>query len=158
LWRGDHVAIKQLVDDFGRYLYLPRLKDATVLLSAVRAGCALLTCEQDAFAYAESYDEAAQRYRGLRYGQHIAITDGDTGLLVRPEAARQQLNAETILHQPGDGNTGTATPPGPVLTPSPVPLPGPAAPPRPKRFHGTVTLDPARAGRDASKITDEVIT
>ncbi|HSX81183.1 MAG TPA: hypothetical protein VLQ80_21765, partial [Candidatus Saccharimonadia bacterium] len=36
--------------------------------------------------------------------------------------------------------------------------PGPAAPPSPRRFHGTVTLDPARAGRDASKITDEVIT
>ena len=31
-------------------------------------------------------------------------------------------------------------------------------PSRPRRFHGTVTLDPARAGRDASKITDEVIT
>ena len=23
LWRGDHVAIKQLVEDFARYLYLP---------------------------------------------------------------------------------------------------------------------------------------
>ena len=32
LWRGDHVAITQLVDDFGRYGYLPRLKDAAVLL------------------------------------------------------------------------------------------------------------------------------
>ena len=28
LWRGDHVAIKQLVEDFARYLYLPRLKDS----------------------------------------------------------------------------------------------------------------------------------
>src|SRR2546427_6148761 len=54
LWRGDHVTIKQLVDDFGRYLYLPRLKDAAVLLGAVRDGCALLTWEQDAFAYAEA--------------------------------------------------------------------------------------------------------
>ena len=27
LWRGDHVAIKQLVEDFARYLYLPRLSD-----------------------------------------------------------------------------------------------------------------------------------
>ena len=26
LWRGDHVAIKQLVEDFARYLYLPRLQ------------------------------------------------------------------------------------------------------------------------------------
>jgi hypothetical protein len=31
LWRGDHVAIKQLVEDFARYLYLPRLKDSAVL-------------------------------------------------------------------------------------------------------------------------------
>jgi hypothetical protein len=158
LWRGDHVAIKQLVDDFGRYLYLPRLKDATVLLGAVRDGCALLTWEQDAFAYAESYDEAAQRYRGLRYGQQIAVTDGDTGLLVRPEHARQQINAEITPPPPGDGNPGTVTLPGPVPTPPPGPPPGPDAPPRPKRFHATVTLDQERVGRDASKIADEVIT
>jgi hypothetical protein len=155
LWRGDHVAIKQLVDDFGRYLYLPRLKEAAVLLGAVRDGCALLTWEQDAFAYAESYDEAARRYRGLRGGQHMAVTDGDAGLLVRPEVARQQINAETPPPRPV-GEPTDPTPPRPV--PPPVPLPGPPAPPRLRRFHGTVTLDPARAGRDASKITDEVIT
>src|SRR5437016_6335078 len=148
LWRGDHVTIKQLVDDFGRYLYLPRLKDAAVLLGAVRDGCALLTWEQDAFAYAESYDETAQRYRGLRGGQHIAVSDGDAGLLVRPEVARRQINAETPApHPPGGGDTGTVTPLGPVPTPPTVPSPGPATPPRPRRFHGTVTLDPARAGR-----------
>jgi hypothetical protein len=28
---------------------------------------------------------------------------------------------------------------------------------KPKRFHGSVTLDTARVGRDASKIADEVI-
>jgi predicted AAA+ superfamily ATPase len=158
LWRGNHVAIKQVVDDFGRYLYLPRLKDAAVLLNAVRDGCALLTWEQDAFAYAESYDEAAQRYRGLRCGQHMAITDGDTGLLVRPEHARQQINAEIPLSHPGNGNTGTVILPGSVPTPPPGLPPGPVAPPRPKRFHATVTLDQERVGRDASKIADEVIT
>jgi hypothetical protein len=31
LWRGDHVEIRQLVEDFARYLYLPRLKDPSVL-------------------------------------------------------------------------------------------------------------------------------
>jgi hypothetical protein len=31
-------------------------------------------------------------------------------------------------------------------------------PPKPKRFHGTVVLDPARVGRDASRIADEVVT
>jgi predicted AAA+ superfamily ATPase len=153
LWRGDHVIIKQLVDDFGRYLYLPRLKDAAVLLGAIRDGCALLTWEQDAFAYAESYDEAVQRYRGLHYGQHIAVTDGDTGLLVRPEVARQQITDETG----GDHDPEPVPEPGLEPTP-PVPPPGAPAPSRPRRFYGTVTLDPARAGRDASKITDEVIT
>ena len=40
LWRGDHVAIKQLVEDFARYLYLPRLKNPEVLLDAVMDGLA----------------------------------------------------------------------------------------------------------------------
>jgi hypothetical protein len=38
LWRGDHVAIRQLVEDFGRYLYLPRVRDPEVLLGAIRGG------------------------------------------------------------------------------------------------------------------------
>jgi hypothetical protein len=32
-----------------------------------------------------------------------------------------------------------------------------AAAPKLRRFHGTVALDPQRAGRDASRIADEVI-
>jgi len=31
------------------------------------------------------------------------------------------------------------------------------APTRPKRFHGSVSLDPTRVGRDASRIAEEVI-
>jgi hypothetical protein len=31
-------------------------------------------------------------------------------------------------------------------------------PAQPKRFHGTVTLDAARVGRDASRVADEVIS
>jgi hypothetical protein len=157
LWRGDHVAITQLVEDFGRYLYLPRLQEAAVLLGAVRDGCALLTWEQDAFAYAESYDATAQRYRGLRGGQHVTVRDGDAGLLVHPEVARRQMHAEAPPPQPGGGIT-VPVPPEPGPTPPLVPSPAPVIPPRPCRFHGTVTLDPARAGRDAGKITDEVLT
>src|SRR4030042_2003765 len=48
--------------------------------------------------------------------------------------------------------------PGPGPTDPVPPAPGPTEPPKPKRYHGTVTLDPARVGRDASKIADEVIT
>jgi Swt1-like HEPN/Protein of unknown function (DUF499) len=91
LWRGEHVAIRQLVEDFARYLYLPRLAEPAVLVHAIRDGLALLTWEQDAFAYAESYDEAAARYRGLRGGQDVSTLDQATpGLLVKPDVARRQ--------------------------------------------------------------------
>ena len=43
LWRGDHVAIRQRVDDFARYLYLPRLAGPEVLTQAIQDGVALLT-------------------------------------------------------------------------------------------------------------------
>jgi hypothetical protein len=46
LWRGDHVTIRQLVEDFGRYLYLPRVRDPEVLLGAIRSGFSLLTWER----------------------------------------------------------------------------------------------------------------
>jgi hypothetical protein len=73
LWRGDHVAIKQLAEDFARYLYLPRLKESDVLLQAVHDGVGLLTWRQDSFACADSWDEAAGRYRGLRAGQQTSV-------------------------------------------------------------------------------------
>ena len=74
LWRGDHVAVKQLVDDFARYLYLPRIAGPEVLVQAIRDGVALLTWQSDTFAYAESYDEGAGRYRGLRAGQVVSLS------------------------------------------------------------------------------------
>ncbi|MBI3940688.1 MAG: AAA+ family ATPase, partial [Acidobacteria bacterium] len=162
LWRGDHVAITQLVEDFARYLYLPRLKEPTVLLSAIGDGLGLLTWEQDSFAFADSYDEVAGRYRGLRGGRHVSLADVDVpGLLVRPEVAQKQLGAETPSASGGTtGATGTQTPAGTTTgsgstgTGSPIP---PAPAPAPRRFHGSVTLDPTRVGRDAGRIADEVI-
>ena len=59
LWRGDHVSVTQLVEDFARYPYLPRLKDSAVVLTAIRDGVGLLNWQQDAFAFAEGHDEQA---------------------------------------------------------------------------------------------------
>ena len=162
LWRGAHVSVRQLVEDFASYLYLPRLKEPDVLLAAIGNGLGLLTWEQDTFAYAEGWDEAAGRYRGLRSGQQVPIASGDTGLLVRPEVARAQREAERAATPtpPGSGGTGAA-PSGPGGTATMPPgEPGrrpPVEPPRPKRFHGSVVLDPTRVGRDAGRVADEVI-
>ena len=163
LWRGDHVPIKQVVEDFARYLYLPRVGDPTVLLKSICDGVALLTWEHDAFAYADSFDDEATRYRGLRGGQLVSLPDADApGLLVKPDVARQQLDAEKP--QPGGG--GEAVHPGTGGEgPAPGDGPGPGVPPpdkptatQPVRFHGTVPLDSARVGRDAGRIADEVIS
>jgi predicted AAA+ superfamily ATPase len=165
LWRGDHVPIKQLIEDFARYLYLPRLKESSVLLQSIGDGLALLTWGKDSFAFAESYDESSGRYRGLRCGQMVAVSsDNLTGVLVKPDIARKQFDAE-MAAVPGSPSTGADTA-GPktngqtsgIGTPTPgVPNGSPSALTRPKRFYGTVTLDATRVGRDAGRIADEVI-
>lgn len=157
LWRGNHVGVKQLAEDFARYVYLPRLAEPAVLFSAIRDGLGLLTWAQDSFAYADDYDQAANRYRGLRCGKIVNIApDSSTGLLVQPEIAKQQEAAEAPAI-------------GPTEEPRPPRTPGDGAPPEssptspqpstaPKRFHGSVELDPTRVGRDAGRIADEVIS
>ena len=161
LWRGDHVPIKQIVEDFARYLYLPRVSDPAVLLNAISDGLALLTWEQDAYALADSFDDEAKRYRGLRGGQVVSLPDIDApGLLVKPDIARRQLDAERA-QPPNDGEGAGAGPGGESTVPGggsgPGEIPPGTPPPQPMRFHGTATLDSARVGRDASRIADEVI-
>lgn len=163
LWRGDHVAIKQLVEDFAKYVYLPRLKESGVLLGAVRDGISLLTWEQDAFAFADSYDDVKKRYQGLRFGQAISMLDADSpALLVKSDVAKKQIDEERDK-APGEA---PGLPPvsgggGGIPGVSPGTGQGEKPPPgkvQPKRFHGTVDLDPTRVGRDAGRIAEEVIS
>ncbi len=166
LWRGDHVPVKQLVEDFARYLYLPRLAGPEVLVDAIRDGIALLTWQTDTFAYAESFDEPTGRYRGLRSGQAVSVSADSTGLLVKSDVARRQMDAEAAAKSATNGRAAGTGPGSETHTKTngegdtPVtPLTPPIQPeaPKPKRFHGTVTLDSNRVGRDASRIADEVI-
>ncbi len=166
LWRGDQVAVRQLIEDFARYLYLPRLQDPSVLLHAISDGMNLLTWAQDSFGFADRFDQAAGRYQGLRGGQLMTLLDPQTtGLVVRPDVASRQLDAERAAPAPGaspatePGTDGARapTPPG-VTEPGgtrPDELPPAAA--KPRRFHGTAVLDATRVGRDASRIAEEVI-
>ena len=156
-----NVPIRQLVADFATYLYLPRLAGPEVLVQAMHDGIALLTWQTDTFTFAESYDEGAARYRGLAHGPHVALSADSAGLLVKPDVAQRQIDAEVspVSTDPGAGTVARPDPgkglgpgPGVVITPPPSP-----PKPRLRRYHGTVTLDPARVGRDASRIADEVI-
>ena len=166
LWRGDNVAIRQLVEDFARYVYLPRLRDPEVLTAAVQDGLGLLLWHQESFAYADGYDEASGRYRGLRCGQRVdAIHDAGDGLVVKPEVAIKQQEADqaaTAVAAPGGTTTATGQPvngqPGsPSGGPGEGSDTGPAESTKPRRYYGTVALDAARVGRDAGRIAEEVI-
>ena len=168
LWRGDHVTLRLLADDFARYTYLPRLQTSEVLLSAVRAGLSMLTWELDAFAYAESYDEERGRYRGLVVGQAgVSVVIDDRSVLVKPEAALRQLEAEERQRpstaSPSEGAAGDY---GQGRTDGGVQAGGTPhdgsgtyapAPPKLRRFHGTVALDPTRVSRRVGDIVQEVI-
>lgn len=171
LWRGEHVPVRQLVDDFARYLYLPRVAGPGVLLQTISDGVGLLTWPADSFAYAESHDEASGRYRGLRAGRNIDLTTDEPGLLVKPAVARGQLEAEAgTAPAPGvpgpqppvaggasTGSDGTIREPdGGTGTDGGGGAPTPAA--VLSRYHGSVPLDPGRAGRDAGRIAEEIIS
>src|SRR4029077_5241789 len=96
----------------------------------------------------------ASRYRGLRAGVQIPLTGDDSGLLVRPDVARRQIELipppPTV---PGPGSVKPSEGTKPVTQPA-----GPVQPQKPRRYHGTVILDSARVGRDAGRIADEIVT
>ncbi|MBI3961042.1 MAG: ATP-binding protein [Chloroflexi bacterium] len=161
LWQGqEHLGVKQLWEYFARYPYLPRLRDPAVLLEAIRAGIGLLTWREK-FAYAEGWDASRRRYLNLKAGDPGAsvVLDG-AALLVRPEAAQRQLEAEA----PAAERTAVPAPGTPSTPPTHGGYPTPAPPPvtavrerRLRRFYGSVTLNPMRLGRETGVIADEIL-
>jgi hypothetical protein len=94
----------------------------------------------------------------LRAGQNVAVTADSVGLLVKPDIARQQIEAEAV--QTGfAGQDKTPTRVGSSTAAATVPGAGTAGAPLSavRRYFGTVTLDPTRVGRDAGRIAEEVI-
>ncbi len=92
----------------------------------------------------------------------VHLTSDNTGLIVKPHIAAAQLEADRPQSpppgEPGPGG-GQTTPPGgdggtTIVTP---PVTPPPAPEKLKRFHGSVHLNPARIGRDAGKIAEEIV-
>lgn len=172
LWRdAGHINTRQLWEYLCSYLYLPRLRDLSVLQRVIEGGISTIV-SSDVFAYAGGYDEESGRYIGLRTGGGGEVLIDSSSLLVKPEAARKQIEAEeqeareraermSGQEAGPDGGAGSQT----GFTYSPT---GGnegrivADPPRgvqlPRRFHASVTLDPDRVGRDAGRIADEVLS
>lgn len=164
LWRGDHVPIKQLIEDFATYVYLPRLKDENVLISAIKNSLNTISVNPETFVYAAGFDNEKHEYKGLAFMAAGAVISDSMSLLVKPEVAQAQLDQEAKkkslisdsgnenpIAKPGTinegGTSGTSITQGTVIKPKTY-----------RRFYGHVTVDPERAGRDCGKIADEVIS
>ena len=162
LWQDQpHVSLKRVWDCLTTYLYLPRLQDEDVFLLAVREGMR----SRDFFAYARGVGKDG-RYQGLEYGSSGASLSSiyldESSLLVRPEVAAQQLEAERVpvAPPPPSGYPPDSTPVGSSIRNGPfqgsVEI-GVAASVRPTRFYGAVRLDATRVGRDVAQVAEEVI-
>ncbi|HPP79159.1 DUF499 domain-containing protein, partial [Methanospirillum sp.] len=164
LWRGDHVSIKQLIEDFATYLYLPRLKDEDVLISAIKNSLNTISVNPDTFVYAAGFDDEKKEYKGLQFMANGAVFSDSMSLLVKPEVAQAQIKRKEKekliigdssiikpINNPTPGAEGggipvTIDPPSPVVKPKVY-----------HRFHGHVTVDAERAIRDFGTIKEEII-
>ena len=159
-WRSrGHVPVKQAWDAFCAYCYLPRLRDQSVFVASIQAGIT----SGDYFAYATSVS-AQGRYEGLTLGAPAAAIYVDAeSVLVKPEVAQAQIEAERVV--PATARTGTGTSTAETGADSGQPPPqsgsgsdtGVAEPRLPRRFFGTVRLDPDRASRDMGTVSEEVL-
>ncbi|HEY7032231.1 MAG TPA: Swt1 family HEPN domain-containing protein [Thermomicrobiales bacterium] len=164
LWRGDAVAVKQLVDDFARYLYLPKLKNDTVLAEAIADGLNNTAWTTETFALADSFDATTGRYLGLVHGQHRTPTLDQ--IVVKPDVALAQINAEIPPPPPPspwpqggapgpDINSGNSSGAGTTGHGEPTPTPTPER--KTRRYYAQVKLDPTKISTEAHKINQEVL-
>src|SRR5262249_42424357 len=130
-------------------------------------GVGLLTWREETFAYAEGWDESRGRYKGLTAGKPVRALLDAQSVLVKPEMAYRQLEADRRQHEQASAATGSGTGSSSAATQTaaggqggegqqttePAPLPAPKL----GRFHGSVRLDPLRLGRDAAQIAAEVV-
>jgi len=166
LWRGNHVGVKQLVDDFAKYLYLPRVKNAQVILDAIQDGVSRLTWSQDAFAYADYYDATAERYRGIEAGRRPNVQLTSDSVVVKPDVAAKQIEKDsataTTTSSAGTTRTGTGvTDNGPTVTGAEAAKGTGDGTQREKpvlrRFHGSAKIDATRLSRDVDVIAGSVV-
>lgn len=157
----NHLDLKRLWDYLAQYLYLPRLRDEKVLLQAIQDGVNALIWT-DNFAYATGWDEAKQRYLGLKAGANnpSIVSIDSQNLIVKPEIAQHQFEADEAAQQaktvalpktPTASETSTSTG---GYRPSEI---NTALPARPTRFYGAVKLDPLRLSRDVGQISEAVL-
>jgi len=162
-WDGeDHISTSQLWEFLTQYLYLPRLKNRDVLETAIQKGIE----SGEYFGYATSVSE--DRYQGLKFGHSgETVYFDDEAVLVKPDAAKQQLQhereQEPDIDGPeiveGSGETFGDSQAGSQSSFTTSPGAGASAEEtKRRRFYGQRTLeDPESLTSDIGQIVQEVV-
>lgn len=158
VWASGHVSLGRLWELFTHYPYMQRVRDRAVLEGGLREQTFAWT--QDGFALAEGVDDRG-RYRGLVLPSDDTTAQlTDNTLLVKPEAALRQRDAEEPPRTYGD----TPLPPNTQSEDDGPDASGGGAkaesPPTPTdtRFFASVTLSADAYASQLRKIHDEVLS
>ena len=153
IWKDGHVALGALWGLYSQYPYMPRLRDRRVLDEGIVD--MPMIWQTDAFALATGYDEAAGRYIGLWTPQDRSAAPAatDSLLLVRPDIAVKQRDAETPAPTDAPGDQPSDTSP---TIPATRKI-GIAFPNAKTRFYGVKTLNADKIALDFKNIAEEVI-
>ena len=153
LWQDkDHLYLKDLADYFDRFIYLPRLKNKNVIVHAVRGAISGLTLGE--FAYAERWNSGESKYEGLATHQahNLPVVIDSDSVIVRSEVAKTQeekTEPPKGKDKPDDIGGETVEPKGTEPPEDSKPLP--------KRFVGTVMIDPIRSLNEFPQIVEEIV-
>ncbi|WP_284273142.1 DUF499 domain-containing protein [Mesorhizobium huakuii] len=160
IWNGKpHLSLKDLWEYLNRYTYLPRVKNRTVLVNAVRA--AISNMIPGPFAYAERFDDATQSYVGLAIenaANSAVVIDSDS-VIIKPdvaEANRPKPKDETVVQPAGGGGAGgMEEAPGALGAGATAPTVTEVR--KPTRFIGTVMISPGRPAHEFRQIVEGII-
>lgn len=142
-----HIPVATLLDWFASYVYLPRLRDDVTLTTAIEN---LVAKIDSPVAFAEGFDEATEEYRGVSQ-LRLSIANIASGLLVWRRALPQKEEGTPAKDYP-TSHDNTHTPTSDIVAEGPADTSH-----RAKRFFGSITLDPDKAGLQVAKIAEEIL-
>lgn len=154
-WKEDmtDVSAQEVWQKTCQYLYFPRLASSNVMRDTISEGAA----GEEYFGLATAKEGDA--YRGFSFGKTAAIYM-DALLLIEPGAAAKYA-AQAKAAEPAAtsaSNAGAAAGAGSAVAAGTSAGSGaPASGARPKRYFGTVELDPVRASLDFANLQKELI-
>lgn len=155
LWSDErpHLGISEIADWFASYVYLPKARDRVVLEGAIRDALGKL---DPAFGYADRFDEEADAYVGLAWAKTPPDLFPPSAVVVRADIALALAReAKPPAKTSADGETIFSDESAP--DPSPGDNPGGSAASKPRRFYGSVELDPTRPVKAFDAVLNAVV-